>query len=124
MNKEHTKQLVESCPILYRGGFGFECRDGWFQMISDLSVKLEVICEQALMKGTLIDDLPKASQVKEKFGSLRFYLSHGLEGMEELIDKAEDQSENICDMCGVPGDMHTDGGCYRVRCNKCKDKRR
>jgi len=122
MDKEYTKQLVESCPILYRGGFSFECHGGWFELISDLSMKLEVICEQAHMQGTPINKLPKASQVKEKFGSLRFYMTHGLEGMHELIEKAEDVSDGICDKCGSPGEIRSDGGWHRARCKKCWDK--
>ena len=75
MNKKNTELLWETFPNLYRGRnlslvqslipFGFECGDGWFSIIWDLSEKLE----------KLILDLPEnerehycASQVKEKFG--------------------------------------------------------
>ena len=43
MNTENTKKLIEAFPALYRGYkkspreslmcFGFECGDGWFDLI-------------------------------------------------------------------------------------------
>lgn len=39
-------------------------------------------------------------QVKEKFGSLRFYVGESTEEMDELIREAGDLSERICSRCG------------------------
>jgi len=74
-------------------------------------------------------------QVKKKFGTLRFYYHH--EGQEiaihafdclssgpslrirpdrsglhqkvaEIVDKYEERSAHICEVCGQPGDLRTD----------------
>ena len=66
----------------------------------------------------LIDDLldlgwdGSVAQVKEKFGGLRFYAGFGSSpgvtlAMDDLIDKAQEQSFTICEDCGKPG--RTDG---------------
>jgi hypothetical protein len=78
MNKENTIKLWEKYPIIFSGRylslqeslipFGFECGDGWYDLIHDL-------CEEIT---TLIGDKDitvTAEQVKEKFGGLRFYYS-------------------------------------------------
>ena len=62
----------------------------------------------------LMDDLLElgwdgsVSQVKEKFGGLRFYVGFGptpgvTVAMDDLIDKAQEQSFTICEECGEPG---------------------
>ena len=45
----------------------------------------------------------RASQVKEKYGTLRFYLTGGTEEMYAIIHKAESQSSKTCEECGKPG---------------------
>lgn len=39
------------------------------------------------------------SQIKEKFGELRFYIGRGNDEIFELIDDAEDFSSRRCDVC-------------------------
>jgi hypothetical protein len=101
------KKLVEAFPKLYskRGGsmqetcmyWGFECGDGWFQLLWDASEKLEALNNA----GQNI----KASQVKEKFGTLRFYINGGDEKADEIISAAEDRSAVTCEGCGEPGKL-------------------
>lgn len=117
MNKEHTEYLFDNFPNLYAGkdeglrsnlmGFGFDCGDGWFDLLRELSEKLEPL-------GV------KAMQVKEKMGTLRFYLSGGTDEAYDLIDKAEAKSEVTCEVCGEPGTLR-EGGWLKVRCDDCYD---
>jgi hypothetical protein len=76
MKEELEKLLVKTYPCLYRdyGGdmrqtcmhWGFACGDGWFDIINDLSRKINVLM--------ITDNVyVVADQVKEKFGGLRFY---------------------------------------------------
>lgn len=115
MNKENTEYLVKTYPHLY-GGYGkpmsetamcwgFDCGDGWFDIIDKLSAKLEAI-------GGI-----EASQVKEKCGSLRFYIWSGTDEAYDLIDEAEEESCRTCEECGKPGYSMGDGW-IRTRCNE------
>lgn len=140
MNKENTQRLVAAFPGLYRycgmtnaqrekfhqeghGAYrmqwGFECRDGWFKLIWDLS---EAITDYARPRGIEV----VAHQVKEKFGSLRFYV--GIQGVKEecdhiyaMIDAAEAASATACEFCGKAGELRP-GGWWHVACDPCEAK--
>ncbi len=62
-----------------------------------------------LLIEKLVDDIIKidkkvvVSQVKEKFGTLRFYIYGGDDEVYKLINKAERKSETICETCGKKG---------------------
>jgi hypothetical protein len=51
--------------------------------------------------------MPVIQQVKEKFGTLRIYVSNMDPYMEGLIDMAEEMSEHICEECGNKGLLYT-----------------
>ena len=61
---------------------------------------------------------PKASQVKEKYGTLRFYMTTSTDEMDKLIDEAEAASATICEDCGAPGETRG-GGWIRTLCDVC-----
>lgn len=62
-----------------------------------------------------------ASQVKEKFGTLRFYASGGDSYCEGVIAMAEYMSSITCDVCGRRGSVQGKGWLV-TRCEKCKTK--
>lgn len=47
--------------------------------------------------------LPHVVQVKEKFGTLRFYTNHANERASAYIEFAEHLSGRVCEECGAPG---------------------
>jgi hypothetical protein len=116
MTSEKTQQLFDAFPSLYRGrvkpieeslmSFGFECGDGWFDLILALSQKIED-ATRAVGLEPQSDEWPEAIQVKQKFGSLRFYLKNPCVAMTEeaaaLIREAEAISAKTCEICGNPG---------------------
>ncbi len=155
MNEANTKRLYERFPHLFRDaakptsescmGCGFSCGDGWFRLIYDLSGAIEF---EALKMGLdpYSEDWPRALQVKEKFGTLAFYVSTstrkggfeadepkgsmmsfrpvaGIESIRKLVQEAESKSAHICEDCGAEGTMRTDRGWWRVRCDPCDAKR-
>jgi len=61
---------------------------------------------------------PKASQVKEKFGTLRFYLTKGTDRMYDLIHEAERLSSRTCEECGKPGLYDNKTGWYYTLCEE------
>ena len=54
-------------------------------------------------------------QVKEKFGTLRFYYSGGDEYIHGLVSMAESMSGVTCETCGKPG-TSTGGGWIKTAC--------
>ena len=81
------KETIENCPILYRDAckglhescmaFGWECGSGWWDALAKLSYQLEALNMQYYPKYRI---RIQADQVKEKFGTLRFYYSVVLDG--------------------------------------------
>ena len=51
-------------------------------------------------------------QVKEKFGTLRFYYTGGDDYVRGLVSMAEAMSGVTCEQCGAPGDLRGQGWLY------------
>jgi hypothetical protein len=61
------------------------------------------------------------SQVKEKFGTLRYYCP--INGrIDAFISLAECLSENTCEECGAAGKLGESAGWYSTKCKKCAPK--
>jgi hypothetical protein len=58
-----------------------------------------------------------ATQVKEKFGTLRFYYDGGDDYIRGLDAMADSMSGRICEDCGKPG-KRTTGGWIRTLCDE------
>jgi len=130
MNKSLTERLFEECPLIYRTNSDgtqtivnrreFECGDGWFDTIYQLSTKIESIAKEMQQNGTPISGLPQVRQVKEKFGGLRFYMNRSTEEIEELIQQASLQASVTCECCGEAGyKQATSSGWIMVVCDNC-----
>jgi len=125
MNRQLTEKLWNECPLLYRDKneslinslipFGFEHMDGWYNIVYDLSLKLEALIMAMPDEGRANF---RAVQVKEKFGTLRFYMSGETDEMYKLISDAEDASAKTCEYCGKPGTLHTKGW-WSTLCDEC-----
>jgi hypothetical protein len=61
-------------------------------------------------------------QVKEKFGTLRFYYSGGDDYISGLVSMAESMSGVTCESCGNTGERKG-GGWIKTICEPCEDKR-
>jgi hypothetical protein len=73
---------------------------------------------------TLYDAKPRnvvVTTVKEKFGSLHFYVGSAAGEFFDQIEAAEALSEITCEVCGAPGCINANKvGWYSCRCPKCR----
>lgn len=109
MRKELDDLLCQHYPDLFRDRHldasescmakGFECGDGWFDLIDTLCHLIASKVKEGSMPPVVV------RQVKEKFGSLRFYFRGGNEETYELRRAAEEQSARTCELCGKPGEI-------------------
>lgn len=104
-------------PALYGQLSHFECGDGWYQILDNLSKEIVEILE----KNPSLEP-PKFVQIKEKFGTLRAYYD-GDHSFDRLISKAEKLSEHICEACGKPG-KEQPGGWIKILCDTCDKGRK
>lgn len=63
-----------------------------------------------------------ASQVKEKFGTLRFYYYGGDKTVDGIVRMAESMSAVMCETCGAPGKTRS-GGWIQTLCDEHADGR-
>ena len=59
------------------------------------------------------------TQIKEKYGTLRFYVSSTLKGVQDLIDLYEAKSETVCEICAMAGSLHVKNEYLLTLCNDC-----
>ena len=133
MNKENTTKLFAEFPILYLGKdlpitenlmpFGFMCGDGWFNLVYNLSKKIETHNNNQVRIYAENASLVIATEVKEKYGELRFYVGTACSEIYNMIDEVEHASRFVCENCGEPGKNEWDNDLARTRCEKCREEK-
>lgn len=162
MNPELQMKLAEEFPFMRRnqslqeqkanggisdlyGAFGCETGDGWYELLRDMCREISEAYQKAGEPINLVVD-----QVKEKFGTLRFYyhfdghpqMFHAFDFLggpsmrfqqqendlqKEIavaVRKAENRSGTVCEKCGKPGSLRK-GPWILTLCDSCyssKDK--
>ena len=132
MTRELDEKLCAKYPKIFvnRHGdmqttcmcWGFECGDGWYWLIDRLCSNLQFNTDNN-NSGSNEGRYPQvvASQVKEKFGGLRFYVEGASEPQHAVISFAESLSYHICEKCGTTKNVgHTQQGWISTLCEECK----
>lgn len=113
MTPSNTQTLLSTHPQLFRSlrEFGFECDDGWFDLLAKLFANIDA---QARLEGLTPDsvDWPEVVIVKQKAGSLRVSFGYDStdnakgkdvsDAIHQLVDAASVLSATICEQCGAP----------------------
>lgn len=122
MSPELDNALCEKFPLIFaeRNGsmtttamcWGFDVGDGWHSLI-------DVLCEEVQRETDQQGALQVvATQVKEKYGGLRFYVGAATDRQMAMIDLAEALSYRTCEECGAPGALvSNEGGWLATRCD-------
>lgn len=127
MKPEKEKILFDKFPLLFADidkpktvslmSFGICCKDGWFDLIYKMAEKIENILENMKTENP-DEELPRAFQMKEKFGVFLCYMSSSNDAIDSAIEEAEITSAITCEKCGQPGKMRK-GSWLRTLCIKC-----
>jgi hypothetical protein len=128
MRKELEQKLVKRFPTWFNVNgdarhslmpFGFQCGDGWYKILWRLCVDMEpLVAELENQDGERFEVV----QVKEKLGTLRFYVSHHSDAINERIVEAQKESSRTCEVCGQPGKQRKTGGGLRAVCDEHYDQ--
>ena len=95
-----NKPKITSCDF-------FDVQVGWYPLIKNL-----------------IDELinlgwdKQVTQVKEKFGGLRFYINGGSDEIYNKITEAEKLSHETCELCGKKGELRTKIRWFTTLCDE------
>ena len=129
---KENKKLIEEFPFLLpRNRFTGEVISGYDYEFTELDAipagwrkafGLEMCREikDCLVKNNYPLDQYRIMDIKEKYGTLRWYDNGHPEGMDEIISKYEDLSMCYCINCGNPTRYVTKGYIYFI-CEQCKD---
>lgn len=136
MKQELEQQLVSKYPLIFSRPCEISCGDGWYTLIDTLCntiqghiLSVERQRNWALEKNKAVPanhtlyDVPElveqvsAQQIKEKFGTLRFYVTGGDRYIYGAIQMADSMSGHICEDCGNLGSRR--GGTWiRTLCDQ------
>ena len=125
MNPKLDKQLCEKYPEIFADRYsdpkttamcwGLDVGDGWFALIDNLCNDIQTYVNENHLPPVV------ATQVKEKFGGLRFYIGSGHPHIWDLINKAEKKSYNICEICGKDGKVNDAVYWLQTLCEKHRE---
>lgn len=130
--------------------FGLTCGDGWYNIIdnlckliseevedtprriehikailekTDISFKQREIFDNLLktLESSRVEDV-QVVQVKEKYGTLSFYVNNYNEKIRGYIEFAGLMSGCTCETCGLPG-KPTTSRWIKTMCPKCESER-
>jgi len=120
--KLKIKELKQKYPKLLDSLIDgcISCNDGWYNLLDKLCTDIDQVFKDSNLPE---DKYPLAAQVKQKFGVLRFYMEtldpSIFDQIDQLIQKAEEKSGTICEICGEVGQLFG----WNCLCNKCKPRK-
>jgi len=116
MRKELVEKLKKDFPLTYGAVcderqaysmFGIEVGDGWYKILERAGKKMEPLIQAWVDKNPEAEYRPCVSQIKEKYGTMRFYMTCGTDEMFQVASDAEAESEGVCEKCGKPGEIRS-----------------
>ena len=132
MNQELDTLLSHRYPDIFRDRhgdpaetgmcWGFQCGDGWFDIIDGLCVEITGQVKAGTMPPVVV------TQVKEKSGYLRLYIRDHFNRdanpkAHRLIELAQQLAERTCQQCGRPVKL-SDGQRSAAICPACATEAR
>lgn len=101
---------------------GIECGDGWFDIVDRLSAACEREIEAQILQRATKECWPRVAQIKEKLGTMRFYVHGPLSGdLRARITREhsdEGESARMCERCGAARKAR-DGNLLNTYCDNC-----
>jgi len=141
------KELIEKHPLIFQqyegnpGGVNWHVPNAWIPVIDNLCGAIQSYINTyrrskpnpAYVEGSewVADDITThkyvsiapnqvtCTQMKEKFGGLRFYINGGDDYVEGMIHMAEYMCENMCQYCGTKENLGITGGWITICCKEC-----
>jgi len=117
MTREEMNDYLESIGGLENGMYSnkpkitscdfFDVQVGWYPLIKNLIDELITLGWDK-----------QVTQVKEKFGGLRFYINGGSDEIYNKITEAEKLSHETCELCGKKGELRTKIRWFTTLCDE------
>lgn len=97
----HLTSYYNHCKQRYEDYKGYYETTGKLPWRGGRDITAEEVEELRLKMVEAEAEVPTVAQVKEKFGTLRFYVDRATEKHYDYINFAENMSSRICEKCGA-----------------------
>jgi hypothetical protein len=100
-NRMHLKY-----PQIFNGAYGgFAIDRGWWPIIESLCANIQSHTDwwNKNRETRPVVEQVVVTQIKEKFGGLRFYYDGGDDKIQGMVRMAESWADHTCEECGKPG---------------------
>jgi hypothetical protein len=105
-----AKSMEEKYPKMFAQPYGgFAVDKGWWPILQALCSNIQHYLNwiNKNHENHPVVEQVVVTQIKEKFGGLRFYYDGGDEKIQGMVLMAESWADKSCEICGAPG---TSGG--------------
>jgi hypothetical protein len=121
--EKYTKMMINRNKDMTETAmcWGFDCGDGWYNILNQLMGNIQHYLDWKNKKEEVVPQVT-LDQVKEKFGTLRFYYTGGDDYIRGLVSMAEVMSGITCETCGNPGERQGQSW-IRTICKPCEEQR-
>ena len=115
---KRNSPMSETCMC-----WGFCCGDGWYDILDTLCGQIQRHIDwkqeqkEKYNRGEGCSQVV-VTQVKEKFGGLRFYYDGGDDVIDGMVRMAESWAMHTCETCGDKGQYRVSNGWHYVACDK------
>ena len=102
-----AKSMEEKYPKMFAQPYGgFTVDKGWWPILQALCSNIQHYLNWKNRESEIVPQVV-VTQIKEKFGGLRFYYDGGDDRVQGMVSMAESWADKSCEICGAPG---TSGG--------------
>jgi hypothetical protein len=113
------KELKDKYPEIFNPKpycIGYELEEQWVSIIDKM-------CKNMMKYYKANPEIPiqRCVQMKEKFGTLRFYLEAYTDELGKIIRKAEIATTKICQFCGSKNNVKPTQPWVRYLCKECRE---
>lgn len=113
------EEIISLYPEIFQENFYFSIHSGWLDIVDNLCSNIVKRIKESDNSSVTVD------QVKQKFGTLRFYVSiisddeQFKKDIYKLISDAEVTTEKFCEFCGANAELNRNGRWWFTLCNLC-----
>jgi hypothetical protein len=124
-----AKKMEERFPKMFANPYGgFAVGTGWWPILESLCANIQSYTDwknrsaEAGYKDFKPVNQVVVTQIKEKFGGLRFYYDGGDDMIDGMVRMAEAWADHTCEECGKPGKSRN-GGWIKTLCDEHEAER-
>lgn len=116
------KQMTTRFPKMFAQPYGGFCvGEGWWPILESLCANIQNHIDWKNKNSVEVSQVT-VSQIKEKFGGLRFYYDGGDDRVYGMVRMAESWAAKTCETCGAPGKSR-EGGWIKTLCDHHEEER-